>query len=39
MDADGVLQDQAIGDAPIEVKLKKLIAKTQETQTTKVAAQ
>jgi thiol-disulfide isomerase/thioredoxin len=39
IDADGVLQDQAIGDASIEGKLKKLIAKAQDMQTTKVAAQ
>jgi thiol-disulfide isomerase/thioredoxin len=39
IDADGVLQDQAIGDASIEGKLKKLIAKAQETQPTKIAAQ
>lgn len=32
IDADGVLQDQHIGDASIEGKLKKLIARAQELQ-------
>jgi thiol-disulfide isomerase/thioredoxin len=35
IDADGVLQDQHIGDASIEGKLKKLIAKAQVAQTGK----
>ena len=39
IDADGVLQDQQIGDASIEGKLKKLIAKAEELQTTRIAAQ
>ncbi|MGO9864978.1 MAG: redoxin domain-containing protein [Terriglobales bacterium] len=32
MDADGVLQDQHIGDAAIEGKLKKLVARARESQ-------
>ncbi len=32
IDADGVLQDEHIGDASIEGKLKKLIARARETQ-------
>jgi thiol-disulfide isomerase/thioredoxin len=32
IDADGVLQDQHIGDASIEGKLKKLVARAQELQ-------
>jgi thiol-disulfide isomerase/thioredoxin len=32
IDADGVLQDQHIGDAAIEGKLKKLVARAQEIQ-------
>jgi thiol-disulfide isomerase/thioredoxin len=32
IDADGVLQDQHIGDASIEGKLKKLVAKAQGAQ-------
>ncbi len=32
VDADGVLQDEHIGDADIEGKLKKLIARAQESQ-------
>jgi thiol-disulfide isomerase/thioredoxin len=32
IDADGVLQDQHIGDASVEGKLKKLIARAQELQ-------
>lgn len=39
IDADGVLQDEHIGDASIEGKLKKLIAKARETQTTAKTAQ
>lgn len=35
IDADGVLQDQHIGDASIEGKLKKLIARAQVAQTGK----
>jgi len=31
IDADGVLQDQHIGDASIEGKLKKLVARAQQT--------
>jgi hypothetical protein len=30
IDADGVLQDEHIGDASIEGKLKKLVARAQE---------
>jgi hypothetical protein len=33
IDADGILQDQHIGDASIEGKLKKLIARAHELQT------
>lgn len=33
IDADGVLQDQHIGDASIEGKLKKLVAHARELQT------
>jgi hypothetical protein len=32
IDADGVLQDEHIGDASIEGKLKKLIARVREAQ-------
>jgi hypothetical protein len=32
IDADGVLQDQHIGDASIEGKLKKLVARARELQ-------
>jgi thiol-disulfide isomerase/thioredoxin len=32
IDADGVLQDEHIGDASIEGKLKKLVRRAQETQ-------
>jgi peroxiredoxin len=39
IDADGVLQDEHIGDAAIEGKLKKLIARARETQTTAKTAQ
>jgi len=34
IDADGVLQDEHIGDASIEGKLKKLVAQARELQTT-----
>jgi thiol-disulfide isomerase/thioredoxin len=34
IDADGVLQDEQIGDASIEGKLKKLLAKAKENQNT-----
>jgi len=34
IDADGVLQDERIGDASIEGKLKKLVAQAQELQAT-----
>jgi hypothetical protein len=33
IDADGVLQDEHIGDASIEGKLKKLLAHAREAQT------
>ena len=33
IDADGVLQDQHIGDASIEGKLKKLVGRARELQT------
>ena len=33
IDADGVLQDEHIGDASIEGKLKKLVARAREVQT------
>ncbi len=36
IDADGVLQDERIGDADIEGKLKKLIARAKELQSAKV---
>ena len=42
IDADGVLQDEHIGDASIEGKLKKLVARAREVQaasTTAKAAQ
>ena len=32
IDADGVLQDEHIGDASVEGKLKKLIARAREVQ-------
>jgi len=32
IDSDGVLQDQHIGDASIEGKLKKLVGRARETQ-------
>jgi thiol-disulfide isomerase/thioredoxin len=38
IDADGVLQDERIGDASIEGKLKKLIARARELQGTEKAA-
>ena len=34
IDADGVLQDEHIGDASIEGKLKKLVARARELQPT-----
>jgi hypothetical protein len=34
IDADGVLQDEHIGDASIEGKLKKLLARARELQPT-----
>jgi len=37
IDADGILQDEHIGDASIEGKLKKLIKRAQEKQTQKAA--
>jgi thiol-disulfide isomerase/thioredoxin len=39
IDADGVLQDQHVGDADIEGKLKKLIARAQEAQSQKSVAE
>ena len=39
IDADGVLQDEHIGDASIEGKLKKLISRAQELQSQEKAAQ
>ena len=39
IDADGVLQDERIGDASIEGKLKKLISRARELQTQEKAAQ
>jgi thiol-disulfide isomerase/thioredoxin len=36
IDADGVLQDQHIGDAAIEGKLKKLVARARELQGTEI---
>jgi thiol-disulfide isomerase/thioredoxin len=39
IDADGVLQDQHIGDASIEGKLKKLVARAQELQSPPKALQ
>jgi len=32
IDADGVLQDEHVGDASIEAKLKKLVARAREIQ-------
>jgi len=37
IDADGVLQDEHIGDANIEGKLKKLIARAEELQSAQKA--
>jgi peroxiredoxin len=39
IDADGVLQDEHIGDASIEGKLKKLVARARELQATSKQAQ
>ncbi len=39
IDADGVLQDERIGDASIEGKLKKLVARAKELQGTNMPAQ
>lgn len=39
IDADGVLQDQHIGDASIEGNLKKLVARAQELQAPQKALQ
>lgn len=39
IDADGVLQDEHFGDASIEGKLKKLISRAQQVQTTAKQAQ
>jgi thiol-disulfide isomerase/thioredoxin len=39
IDADGVLQDEHIGDAAIEGKLKKLVARAQELQASQKALQ
>ena len=39
IDADGVLQDQHMGDASIEGKLKKLVARAQELQASQKALQ
>jgi thiol-disulfide isomerase/thioredoxin len=36
IDADGVLQDQHIGDASIEGKLKKLVGRARELQTAEI---
>jgi thiol-disulfide isomerase/thioredoxin len=36
IDADGVLQDQHIGDASIEGKLKKLVGRARESQTAEI---
>jgi thiol-disulfide isomerase/thioredoxin len=38
IDADGVLQDEHIGDASVEGKLKKLLARARELQATSAAA-
>jgi thiol-disulfide isomerase/thioredoxin len=38
IDADGVLQDEHIGDASIEGKLKKLIAQARESRTAEESA-
>jgi peroxiredoxin len=39
IDADGVLQDERIGDASIEGKLKKLVARAKELQAAEKPAQ
>jgi len=39
IDADGILQDQHVGDADIEGKLKKLIARAQEVASKKTVAE
>jgi hypothetical protein len=39
IDADGVLQDQHVGDADIEGKLKKLIARANEVANRKTVAE
>jgi thiol-disulfide isomerase/thioredoxin len=39
IDADGVLQDERIGDASIEGKLKKLVGRAREMQTSQKAGQ
>ena len=39
IDADGVLQDQHVGDADIEGKIKKLIARAQELASKKTVAE
>jgi thiol-disulfide isomerase/thioredoxin len=39
IDADGVLQDERIGDASIEGKIKKLLARAREVETTLKGAQ
>lgn len=39
IDADGVLQDEHIGDASIEGKLKKLVNRAREMQTAAKAGQ
>jgi thiol-disulfide isomerase/thioredoxin len=39
VDADGVLQDEQIGDVSIEGKLKKLLARAKELQSTQTVAQ
>jgi hypothetical protein len=39
IDADGVLQDEQIGDASIEGKLKKLVSRARELQATEKPGQ
>ena len=39
IDADGVLEDQHVGDADIEGKLKKLLARARELQVAEKPAQ
>ena len=39
IDADGVLQDEQVGDASIESKLKKLISQARQLQDTRASAQ